>query len=390
MERFVSKKKLTESRRIAFVFDFDVTEDEAFKETGKTDKELDLTRWFTKQSQDATRNKYDFIIDWGDYVSKERITGNATDGFERSVFENGTWSSPVHSARLNHIYHIGDIDTKVELTQQLYEKVKDFLPRDYFLCVGEVAEVSLTGSIPSLDGGLQTHNDTITQSLISCHIPIGYESPLEHARAIFKDCTRFASVDGRIFKHCTEARDMRAMFMNTSLRIVPAFLLYKCSNVENLSAFFKSSQIQKLPNSLLKNCEVLSDVSEFVAGVASLTEVPEDLFLNCSKIEYADSTFYFMPRCTNIPATIFREDIHTALEHVNNIFSAGTVGDKTTWLRYDNEYGVIRKEYHGGVPQPFTSELPELWCFASVLYYEHAYRGCDNAANAEFIPETWK
>lgn len=398
---FVSlvKKKLNESGKIQFTFDIsDVIDHEKYKEI--VDYELDLTRFFSKYNDRGEINNYNFVIRWGDYITKSEVTGNNRDGFHIIEHIYGGETREFDSDKLSHIYHLGGlgglipechttiIDGQVYQTWSKQEDVlfdvEDGLPIiAKYMTEGGTFNITIEGECPYLEGNTAPEHDSITDTLTSCTIPASHVSPLKGARAIFKNCTKFKTFDGRAFKYCSEAEDMSEMFKNTRLEYIASYAFKNCTSLKNIESMFEGSQIRIIPSNLFENCTELENINSLFRRNAAIHTIPENLFDNCTKIKYANYAFKFMPTCYDIPFGLLKENVHTQLIEIREIFCNGFGETQDAWY-FDKIDDITPHVYSPSSNQAVESRLPELWTwnrFADLGIEDTCYNyyGCNEA-----------
>lgn len=244
---------------------------------------------------------------------------------------------------------------------------------------------------PRLDGYDAPVHDSITDSLTTALVPYCAESPLTEARGLFNNCWRFRRVDGSLFKYCTETIDLSRLFRNTRIDFVPAYIFSHCTSLENVTEMFEGSLIKSLPDSLFNDCPNLRVIDRILHRCAAIKGVPEKLFAHNSMLYSAKAAFKFMPQCINIPYGLLRDEYHTHLQEIYEIFCGGIDEIDPAWCFADDDITV--KTFEIGSEQAVNSRMPELWTwerFKDLGFTDTCYNywGCNDADNV--IPETWR
>jgi hypothetical protein len=104
--------------------------------------------------------------------------------------------------------------------------------------------------------------------------------------------TAITSIDGNIFAHLTQLRQMFSVFYNTPLSSIPANLFASNMNLTSMDGVFRQTAITGIPESLLAACTQLQYATALFFECPNLTAIPNGLFDLNKNITRFDGIFY--------------------------------------------------------------------------------------------------
>lgn len=122
----------------------------------------------------------------------------------------------------------------------------------------------------------------------------------------FSNCPRLEQVSPRLFASAAKAEDFGAVFSNCeSLRVIPESLFAACQSAESYESAFRDCRyLESLPSRLFEGSQALSFNNVF-DGCTRLSQVPEDLFQDCSSVRSVSSAFRSCRNLEVIPGRLF-------------------------------------------------------------------------------------
>ncbi|MGL5716324.1 MAG: hypothetical protein ACRCX2_25115, partial [Paraclostridium sp.] len=143
-----------------------------------------------------------------------------------------------------------------------------------------------------------------------------YNTELVNMQGVFSD-TKFGIIPNILFSENTKLEDVSYMFSRSPIIEVPENLLDKCVNITNAEFMFVDSNLKTIGSRFLINQSKLISINSMFMNT-KITEIRTGLFDALRDIESMDSVFEGVRTLTNIPDNLFVNN--TKLKVLSNVF----------------------------------------------------------------------
>ena len=150
---------------------------------------------------------------------------------------------------------------------------------------------------------------------------------------------------------------------------------------------YKKAVFNKIPEYLFSKKITNTKMSKF-SQCNNLDEIPEDLFKNCTNVEYFNSTFYGCTNIKTIPENLFRYNINaTSFNHTFGSKSIKSIPENlfTTNNNINNiSYAFKSCNQLTTIPQSIINKA------LSISSHNQTFRDCTSASNYSTLPAELK
>ena len=134
-----------------------------------------------------------------------------------------------------------------------------------------------------------------------------YANSAKDFNATFKSCKNLQSVDGKLFKSATNAKDMCYTFSNSGLKSIPGNLFEKNTKVNNFISTFDISAVESIPANLFSNNTIATNFTATFRDTPVST-IPETLFKTNTLAKNFTATFQ-RTKVKTISSKLFEKNI---------------------------------------------------------------------------------
>ena len=170
-----------------------------------------------------------------------------------------------------------------------------------------------------------------------------------------------------------------------------------------LYGFSGCTELTNIPANLFSNCTAVTDFSNIFYNCRKLTSIPSNLFSNNTEVTYFSWAFFNCSRLTSIPENLFSNN-KAVIDFSNTFYNCSQLTGSIPENLFSNNTAVIKFNYTFHNCRKLTGSIPTDTDgtpiynrsgegkdgYAVVTDYTDCFYNCTGLTDYNSIPENWK